>query len=667
MWLVSHKLDHLTPQTSPRKSGSSNYRSSDDNSGGRSSSGSLTLTNPRNSPEKRCRNQEDDGSPFKDDASPSKMLRKAFFNAPTGNSLNIPKPTAPPMSPNPADVIGAFMQHHLAIHSPGQTPTPQAPHGVGLGVGLPPRNNNNATTNNIGATPTPMHTPDSPPQLYSLRPPPFNYNNGVSPIHTPESPQQLQALTPPLQGAPIPPGNLIPLGSIMSHGGGYIDGGTQQLESIVTNSAYNNNAAKSKDKNSSRPCVGGNNIGPPVISTGYPIFPSRVIETDYLDPSNLNNEEKDGIPSIDGGNLDSSEPLLGRGARSQLRKTKQAEQGTGTEVYRRKDSAPIRTSNVAPHLPSNINPQFPSYSTTPKPTAAALAAARAASAQHHVEALACTQLQPLPFRQDSGSSLDLARVFDYGDFSPGGGLSGFTALQRSPGGDGSADWAGGVDSITFSFGEDGGGVPHCGRVQNNDTATNMKNKSEKDGIDKEGGVNNKKKKKKISDESTNDSISNGKTMRHGSPPPEMLDVVTPEGEAAAEAAGNKMTVAAPAAAGHGGLLNNPLLSAAMKSKNEEDRGVEPTKNVREAAHKAVRFLAETAANELEKGSGSDGSDGKDGKKLRNELSSDSSNLGANEDRNGHKDIDQTNKNQYRGLYAEGSAVLDQREEADVQI
>jgi hypothetical protein len=580
------------------------------------------------------------------------------------------------MSPNPADVIGAFMQQHLGIYSPGKTPATQARLEVGLGVALPPGNTNNLT-NNIGATPTPMLTPDSPPQLQSLRPPSFNYNNnGISPIHTPESPQQLKSLPPLLQGGPIPPVSLIPLGSIMTHGGDYTDTGIDHLESFVTNTAYNNKmATKNNDKTNSETGAGGNIIiCPPIISTGFPIFPSRVIETDYLDPSLFSEEEKGGITGGCDGNLIPSKPLLGRGARSQLRRAKQEEQGTGAVAYRRKDNFAIHASLSAHPASSNLNPQFPSYTTTPKPTAAALEAARAASAQHHVEALTCTQFQPLPFRQDSGSSLDLARVFDYGDFSPGGGLTGFTPLQRSPGGTGggSADWGAGVDSITFSLGDGGCGVPHCGRVQNSDTTTNNKdNKNETVGNDKEVDMNNTKKKKKISDASTNDSISNEKTMRHGSPPPEMLDVVTPEGEAAAEEAGKKITIAAPAAAVHDveedGLLNTPLFSTAIRGKNDEDLVVKVTKNVRESAEKAVRFLAEIAATECVKESGSGGSNDKNGKGLRNELSSDSSNVGANEEHPVHKNIDQPTKNQYHGLYADGSAVLDQREEADVQI
>lgn len=681
MWLVSHKLDHLIPQTSPRKSNSSTYRSSEDNnSGGRTTTssgfgssqatGSLALTKPRPSPDKRYRNQEDDGSPSRDEASPSKMLRKAFFNAPTGSSLNIPEPTPPPMSPNPADVIGAFMQHHLAIYSPGNTPVTQAPLGVGLGVGLPPRIDNNAP-NYIGATPTLMQTPDSPPQLHSLRAPLFNYNNGISPIHTPESPRQLQSLPPLLQDGPIPPANLIPLGSVISHGGGYNDSVIKHLESFVTSITHNtnnNNAANDKNRATDGTGVGGNINGPPIVSTGFAVFPSRVIETDYLDPLSFNEEEKGGVTCGGGGGGNSSEPLLGRGARSQSRRAKQEGQETpGSEVYHRKDNFPIRASAPAPHPSSNFNPQFPSYTTTPRPTAAALAAARAASAQHHVEALTCTQFQPLPFRQDSGSSLDLARVFDYGDYSPGGGLTGFTPLLRSPGG-GSADWGGGIDSITFSFGGAVGGAPHCGRVQNNGNDTNIKNKNEDGGeVDEDVVGMEHTKKKKISDAST-DSISNEKTRRRGSPPLEMLDVVTPEGETAAEEAGKKSTVTAPAAAvGDGGLVNNPVCATADKDNNEQELVVEATKNVREPGEKAAPFLADAAAAECEKESGNDDADGKDGKGLLHEFSCDSSNLGDKEVRTVPKEINQTTKEVHNGLYAEDSGVFDQREKADVQI
>ena len=209
-------------------------------------------------------------------------------------------------------------------------------------------------------------------------------------------------------------------------------------------------------------------------------------------------------------------------------------------------------------------------------------------------------------------------------------------MQRSPGGTGggSADWGnigggggglggdGGIQSITFSLGGNGGGGgigPHCSPIEDKD-----------DTVDNETLLI--KTKKKDNDEvSTADALFlaarggiGGATAaldkKSGlmSPPPEMLDMVTPEGEAAAEEAGGN-------------------------------------KRVREAAKKAARFVAETAAAEGGDGDGSD-----DGKELTNELSSGSSNLGINEDPS-------------EGLHAEDSGALEQKmqkkkdgDDADVQ-
>jgi hypothetical protein len=717
MWLVSHKLDHLVPQSSPRKSGSS-YRSSEDTSGrtnttssgfgSSQATGSLTLPNPRSSPEKRYRPHDEDEGPSQDDGSPSKMLRKAFFNAPTGNSLSIPEPTPPPMSPNPADVIGAFMQHHLAIHSPQNTPAGPAPLGLGVGGGLPFRNNISNNTHH-GATPTPMHTPESPQQLQnSLRQHPSHLSNPTL-----------------LHAGVIPLVNPVALGSILANdegrrGGGGINnvnnaGMMHHLESFIAHITHNNQGNNNQDNNNNGAGGGAGNIGGAnnltnVISTGVPIYPSRVIETEYLDPSYISEEEKHQINGGGGGGgreyFPPSEPVLGRGARSQLRKMKQGEGGEGHQAQgptgdgdpsSRPNYNPNNNNNnkngspagpVAP-APPGSNLVLPPYATSPRPTAGALAQARAASAQHHVDLLA-TQLHPLHFppRSEDSGSLDLARVFDYGDYSPGGGLSGFTPLQRSPGGGGSGDWVnggggGGVDSITFSFGGDAGGRghgPHCSPVQENETKTVIirNEKEEEVGREEIGDKINIKIKKKnnlISDASTED-LSYEKTGRDGSPPPEMLDVVTAEGEAAAEEAGNKATkTAGRGDAGGGGVkdaavVNNPLFGTKDNDTTNDDEivVVRRRSSGREAAKKAAAFLAAAAKAD----NGGDGSDAGDDKEKSKEISSGSSNLGDNEDNEdlqGSEDLINGNKgNEYAaGLRDEDSGTLIKKEKGDVRI
>jgi hypothetical protein len=461
------------------------------------------------------------------------MLRKALLNTPNGKSLAIPKEAPSPTSPSQTDAIGSLMQHQLAIYSPGKTP--DAP--TALGLGLPRRlDKNNTNANLYGATPTPMHTLESPQQLKSL--PVLLYPGGFIPLPSPNGVRHM---------------------SLSGTGG----------------------------------AVNLNNGSPPVISTGVPVFSSRVIDPkDYRNFSPTSEEkEKNAAGGGDvNGRNSNGEPLLGRGARNQLRRNPNQEESVAVPISPSPD----------PLVP--FPPPPPAYAAATRPTLAALEAARAASVQHHVEAVSSSQFPPpLPFlpRHDSGSSLDLAKVFDYGDFSPGGtgGLTGFGPLQRNPGG-GSDDWGGnGVQSITFSFGgfngDNGrGNGPHCSAVV----------EAQEETIDNINNLN--------SNASTELLSSIEKSGGLASPPHEMLHVMTPEGEAAAE----------------------------------EARG---NRNVREAANKAARIIAEVVAaavvvetyKEEEAGGGSDG-DGS--KELPNELSSGSSNLGADDENLEHPILQENN-------------------------